>query len=204
DAAHRRRRARRRRARLGLRRHRCGRWRARRRVARATLMPAFGDFGDDSNNPLAQWRAPVFSDPARRDRLMRYARAEVGGQGPQAQQAFMEAMTNMAGNRGAFLPFNYFPAVTHQRAARPRTDAERAQYGPIADAVAGGSNISNYATGNASGTVGFAGGPQTYAAGGERFGVEGPDKGWWQKLGLEGPKAVTDSGGVSTAGQRNP
>src|SRR5258705_13843364 len=38
-----------------------------------------------------------------------------------------------------------------------------------------GSNISNYATGNASGGVGFAGGPETFRAGGERFGIEGPD-----------------------------
>jgi hypothetical protein len=43
-----------------------------------------------------------------------------------------------------------------------------------------GSNISNFATGNASGTVGFAGGPQTFRAGGERFGIEGPDRGWAQ------------------------
>jgi hypothetical protein len=120
---------------------------------------------------------------------MRYTRAEVGGQGPQAQQAFMEAMTNMAGNRGTFLPYNYFPNVTHSRAARPLSEAERAQLAPIAEAVAAGSNVANYATGNASGNVGFGkGGYRTASYGGENYGVEAADRGWWSKLGLEGPK----------------
>ena len=41
-----------------------------------------------------------------------------------------------------------------------------------------GTNLSNGATGNASGNVGFAGGPQTFQAGGERFGREGQDAKW--------------------------
>jgi murein DD-endopeptidase MepM/ murein hydrolase activator NlpD len=39
-----------------------------------------------------------------------------------------------------------------------------------------------FATGNASKGVGFAGGPQTAAYGGERFGIEGPDRRWAQKM----------------------
>jgi hypothetical protein len=144
---------------------------------------------------LGQWRAPVFRDPALVDRLMRYTRAEVGRQGPQAQQAFMEAMTNMAGNRGRFLPSNYFPDITHTRAARPLTAEERARLAPIAEAVAAGSNVANYATGNASGTVGFGkGGYRTASYGGENYGVEAADRDWWTKLGLEGPKTPESVG----------
>ena len=52
-------------------------------------------------------------------------------------------------------------------------------FGEALQHVRKGSNISRLATGNASGHVGFAGGPQTFASGtGERFGIEGPDVGW--------------------------
>jgi len=131
------------------------------------------------------------ANPAVRDRLIAYTRSEVGGQGPQAQQAFMESIFNRAVARNQplakTLSGSYFPDVTHQRAARPVTEAERAAYTPLVSDVLGGSNVARYATGNASGTVGFAGGPQTAAYGGERYGVEGPDKGWWTRVGAEGP-----------------
>ena len=52
-------------------------------------------------------------------------------------------------------------------------------FGEALQYVCEGSNISRLATGNASGHVGFAGGPQTFASGtGERFGIEGPDMRW--------------------------
>ena len=131
------------------------------------------------------------ANPAVRDRLIAYTRSEVGGQGPQAQQAFMESIFNRAVARNQplakTLSGDYFPAVTHQRAMRPVSDAERAAYTPLVSDVLGGSNVAKYATGNASGTVGFAGGPQTAAYGGERYGGEGPDKGWWTRVGAEGP-----------------
>jgi hypothetical protein len=152
----------------------------------------------DYQGALSEWRAPVMSNPNYVDALMRYTRAEVGGQGPEAQMAFMEAMTNMAGNRGKFLPKNFFPDVTHSRATRPLTEAERVALQPIADAVARGSNVANYATGNASGTVGFGpGGYRTASYGGENYGVESADRGWWTKLGLEGPKAPGSVGYTS-------
>jgi hypothetical protein len=138
-------------------------------------------------------------DPATRDRLMGYTRAEVGSQGPEAQQGFIESVINRALARGQRLPQtlsgSYFPGVTHRRAMQPMTDAERAAMQPHIDKVLAGSNITNYATGNASGTVGFAGGPQTYSAGGERYGVEGPDKNWWSRQGLppQGPIAPQPS-----------
>jgi hypothetical protein len=126
------------------------------------------------------------ANPAVRARLAAYTQAEVGGQGPEAQQAFMETIFNRAAARNqsieTTLSGSYFPGSTHARAARGVTEAQRAQYGPMADAVLAGSNISNFATGNASGTVGFAGGPQTFASRGERFGIEGRDRGFMARL----------------------
>jgi hypothetical protein len=128
------------------------------------------------------------------ERLLAYTKAEVGGQGPEAQQAFMETIFNRAVARGKslaeVLSGSYFPSVTHERASRGVDARTRAAYDPVVQSVLGGSNITNFATGNASGTVGFAGGPQTYAAAGERFGIEGPDRGWWNRIGVEGPTGV--------------
>ena len=130
-------------------------------------------------------------DPRVRDKLLAYTKAEVGGQGPQAWQAFLETTFNRAVARkqtlADVLSGSYFPRETHQNAARGVNENTRAAYAPVVQNVLGGSNITNYATGNASGNVGFAGGPQTYAAGGERFGIEGPDKGWWTRIGAAGP-----------------
>ena len=138
--------------------------------------------------------AEELQDPQVRDKLLAYTKAEVGGQGPQAWQAFIETTLNRAVARrkslADVLSGEYFPGVTHQRAARGVDANTRAAYDPVVQSVLGGSNITNYATGNASGTVGFAGGPQTYAAGGERFGIEGPDKGWWTRIGAPGPGAA--------------
>lgn len=151
--------------------------------------------------------AEELKDPRIRDRLIAYTKAEVGGQGPQAQQAFIESIFNRAVARRQTLERtlsgSYFPDVTHQRAQGPVGEAQRASYAPLVRDVLGGSNLSNFATGNASGTVGFAGGPQTYAAGGERFGVEGPDKGWWTRVGAEGPiqGGVGYTGGRGNVGQ---
>lgn len=157
------------------------------------------------NTGLGRGRfAKELADPRVRDRLIAYTQAEVGGQGPEAQQAFMETIFNRAIARNQplaqVLSGSYFPATTHTRAARPVGDTMRASYEPIIGKVMAGSNITNYATGNASGTVGFAGGPQTAAFGGERFGIEGPDKGWWTRVGAEGPGAPGSVGYTATPG----
>lgn len=147
------------------------------------------------------------SDPRVIDRLIGYTRAEVGDQGPEAQQAFIESVLNRGISRdqplAKVLSGSYFPDVTHSRADRPVSEAERAKYGPLIQSVLGGSNVTNYATGNASGSVGFAGGPQTAAYGGERYGVEGPDRNWWLKAGEPGPQAGYIAGnGVSSMAKR--
>lgn len=153
---------------------------------------AMGDASKGVQSPLGvagilQQRRQRFSselsDPRVRARLMALTDAEVGNQGPQAHQAFIETLLNRADARGKSLWDTmhgaYFPGITHQRTAArigdPRLDQK---YGGIVGSVSGGSNVANYATGNASGTVGFAGGPQTFSAGGERFGIEGPDRRW--------------------------
>lgn len=131
--------------------------------------------------------AKEYDDPGVRNALLSLTHAEVGGQGPQAHQAFMESVANRAAARGKSLSDtiydrNYYPAVTHQRMRGGIPAGMADHYGGILDQVRNGSNVSNFATGNASGTVGFAGGPQTHAVAGERFGVEGPDRKWVQRM----------------------
>jgi hypothetical protein len=152
-----------------------------------TIVPNASAFGRD------RYKSQL-ADPRVLDRLIGYTKAEVGGQGPQAQQAFIESILNRGVARGQplsqVLSGSYFPQETHSKASRPVSEADRATYGSLIDKVLAGSNVSNFATGNASGGVGFAGGPQTFAAGGERFGVEGPDKNWWNKIGAAGPSGA--------------
>ncbi len=119
-------------------------------------------------------------DPKTRSALLALAHAEVGGQGPEAQQAFLETVFNRAAARGKSLSDTiydrgYYPTTTYDRMNGP---VPADHYAPILDKVLQGSNTSQYATGNASGTVGFNKGPQTVAYNGERFGIEGPDRKW--------------------------
>ena len=138
----------------------------------------------------SQFKAEL-QDPNTRTKLLALTHAEVGNQGPDARQAFLETVINRAQARNQPLSAvihdqQYFPAITHQRAARGIDPQTAQEYAPILDNVLNGSNVAHYATGNASGTVGFNGGPQTAAYGGERFGVEGPDRNWATKAGLGG------------------
>lgn len=118
--------------------------------------------------------------PQAAQRLMQLTEAEVGGQGPQAAQAFMESVFNRAAARGQTLDqamndAGYYPRVS----LVGKTPSDPQMYSQVLGSVLQGSNLSKRATGNASGTVGFAGGPQTYSPGtGERFGIEGPDRAW--------------------------
>ena len=93
----------------------------------------------------------------------------------------METLFNRAHARGTTLlqtmnDKGYYPAVSIKGKSFDDTDAGLMQ--EALGRVVSGSNISGGATGNASGKVMFAGGPQTYSPGtGERFGIEGPDIG---------------------------
>ncbi|NDE89870.1 MAG: hypothetical protein EB059_01830 [Alphaproteobacteria bacterium] len=105
---------------------------------------------------------------------------EVGSQGLQAQIAWVETTFNRAAARNQSLmktlSGSYFPTSHPGRSDNPHYHAV------IYKVFNEGTNITNGATGNASGTVGFGGGPQMYAANGERFGVEGVDKPWWKRI----------------------
>jgi len=146
--------------------------------------------------------AGELADPAVRNRLFAMTEAEVGGQGPAAQQAFMETLFNRGSARGMSLSQvmsdrAYFPESTFTNADRVMGSNLDAKYAGMFGQVRGGSNISGWATGNASGTVGFGGGPQTFAAGGERFGIEGMDQGW-AKLQQSSSSAASSLGSLGT------
>jgi hypothetical protein len=137
----------------------------------------------DLSDIRAQHEAEL-KDPTTRYELYNLTHNEVGGQGPEAQQAFMESVLNRATARNESLAATINDTRYYSRESF-KTSGMSAQhlgdYNAILDNVMDGSNISRYATGNASGSVGFNGGPHTASFGGERFGIEGPDLGWHGK-----------------------
>ena len=143
-----------------------------------------------NTDSLAEVRAERFKEleeePEVRERLYRLAKVEVGGQSPDAASAFFESVFNRAAARcqtvkRAADDADYYPRVSIR--GKPYSKRDEAMFGEALRRVREGSNISRLATGNASGHVGFAGGPQTYAPGtGERYGIEGPDVGWVREM----------------------
>src|SRR5262245_9593658 len=123
------------------------------------------------------FRRRLLQDPKEREVLYRYTRAEVGGQSREAKQALMESVVHRADAEGKTVSglimgkggggSKYYPLITHSRAQKKVEGDDKTDYAIIADKVADGSNICNYCTGNASGSVGFAGGPLTARHGGE-------------------------------------
>jgi hypothetical protein len=173
------------------------------------------------NEDKRKWafRDKLLANVDTRNLIYRYAEAEVGNQGPKAKQAFIEQATNMAASQGkpveevlqARNP--YFPDITHSRANRPLSEAKQAEYEALGQSVREGSNVCNYCTGNASGTVRFGGGPTTAIHGDERFGVENNSKSvkWAKDMGYSGdlpiptsdrPEGVADTEGGGEPGRR--
>lgn len=100
-----------------------------------------------------------------------------------AQQAFMEELFNRAAARKQSLSYaihdpKYYPEPVFNKSVGEKT-AEA--FKGILGNVQAGSNINKWATGNASGTVGFGGGPQTLNVG-ERFGIEKGDMPWAKRM----------------------
>jgi len=131
--------------------------------------------------------AEELKDPEIAARFAAFVEFEVGSQGAEAQQAFIETVFNRASSRGQTLrqtlTRGYYPAETTVPAERLARDPRIAEkYKALFDAAMVGSNISGFATGNASLDVMFAGGPQTSSYGGERYGIEGPDIGWARRM----------------------
>jgi hypothetical protein len=163
---------------------------------RARLGAKTGKWESGGGEDKWGFRAKLMQDPKERDILFRYTKAEVGNQGAQAKQAFMESVTNRADAEGKTVSqliggkegrgSKYYPQITHSRANTALSEKEREEYAGIGGQVEAGSNICNYCTGNASGKVGFAGGPQTAGFGGEKFGVEGWNGKWARDKGFTG------------------
>ena len=118
--------------------------------------------------------------------------SEVGSQGKDAQVAWAETTYNRAAARKKTLlqtvTGSYFPT------SDPGTSDNKTFQSIIREVAEKGTNTTNGATGNASGMVGFGQGKavkkddgsiwapgQTAEFGGERFGVEAPDKNWVPK-----------------------
>ena len=159
-----------------------------------TSLPGTSGGGGGSVGSLASVRsqfAGELSDPSIQSRLNALTIAEVGSQGYDAQLAFQETVFNRAAARGQTLDqtmsTNYYPSLGNPNAV---TQQQSQYYSGITNQVMAGSNISNYATGNASGSVGFNNGYETYGSNGERFGVEGPDTGWANQMQSIGDTSV--------------
>lgn len=144
-----------------------------------------------NSNHLSSARASFakeLEDPAARERLFRLTSAE----NPKNPQAFMESVMNRAASRGQTLnqamnDKHYYPHVSMVG----KEPNDRDKLGSAMKSVLGGSNLTNYATGNASGNVGFGykhgkEDPHTYVdpRTGERYGVENrpSDIKWAQKM----------------------
>lgn len=153
--------------------------------------------------PLKDVRSKLFEqmkDPKIRNAVLARIEIEVGNQGPQAQQAFLESIANRAAARGMSLydvvsnKDGYYPVGDNSKWRSKQgsiTDKIIEKYQGIVSDVSNGSNIANFATGNSSGDVGFGQGKarrmpdgsyqapgQTASYGGERFGVEASDIKW--------------------------
>ena len=139
-------------------------------------------------------------DPKTRAAVFARMEIEVGSQGKKSQQAWLESLFNRAASRGISLysavdnnsRHRYYPIKDNskwRRMSQSITETLEKKYAVTSELVGLGSNISNFATGNASGTVGFGQGRarrmpdgsivapgQTSTYGRERFGVEAPDK----------------------------
>jgi uncharacterized protein (TIGR02594 family) len=137
---------------------------------------------------LAQQRAR-FADELKNPEAARLlaasTEAEVGGQGPKAQQAYIESVMNRASARGKTLTDTlrdrrYYPPTTINKLDRPVGAGAQANIDAISRSVLAGSNISNFATGNESGPVHSGGAPVTLDLGPkrERFVQENFDRRW--------------------------
>jgi len=140
-------------------------------------------------------------NPTTNKRFLNSAEAELGSQGKLQQQRYMEEVMNRATSRGHSLEQEmsskaYYPPRTQNLLNNAvLSDAKRADLEDLKNRVLGGSNESKLATGNWSGGEGksseggdrgFGAGYITsregYGPGKERFGVEGADVGWMNKV----------------------
>lgn len=144
----------------------------------------------NSSGPLNRSAyAEEMKNPEVRKRMMALTIAEVGEGNHSAQTALMETIFNRAAARKQSLMktmqsdyYAPFKDGGYNRALKKlESNPQLVKHleDNIIPSVQGGSNVSNFATGNASGTVGFGkGGYGVSSFGGERFGVEAADRKW--------------------------
>jgi hypothetical protein len=111
--------------------------------------------------------------------------AEVGGEGPLAEQYYVESVFNRAAARNKSLRQTvrdgaYYPATTLNKLDNQVQPSKQAQIDQIIAGVMAGANESNFATGNESGAIHSGGAPVTrdLGPGKTRFVQEIPDKNW--------------------------
>jgi hypothetical protein len=115
--------------------------------------------------------------------------AEVGGQGPEAEQYYIESVFNRAAARDKSLSqtvrdSRYYPPTTLNKLDDRVQPPKQAQIDQIIDGVMAGANESNFATGNESGVVHSGGAPVTrdLGPGKARFVRELADLSWIRKM----------------------
>ena len=166
---------------------------------RAPTTPWPGAAGGGLAAERARFAAEM-QNPEVRDRMAALVEAEVGSQGPQAKQALIESIYNRAASRGQTLERTmqrdyYEPMRTgkFERALGNLTPEQRASAEAIRGEVVGGSNISQFATGNWSGRpgggLGGRGGYPTTSFRGEQFSVQAADVKWAQQARVGGQPA---------------
>lgn len=130
---------------------------------------------------LAQIRtrfSQELANPEMRRLLTASTQAEVGGQGPTAEQAYMESVVNRASAEGrslqsVLLDTDYYPKSTQNKLFRTFPQDEQDRHNQMIDSVLAGSNVSNMGTGNESGSVHSGGAEVTFnPRTGERFVAE--------------------------------
>jgi hypothetical protein len=124
-------------------------------------------------------------DPNKRRLLAASTAAEVGGQGSEAEQYYIESVFNRAAARGMSLEktltdSRYYSPTTLNRLGGAVSSTQQARIDGIIDSVMAGSNASDFATGNESGPVHSGGAPVTrdLGPGKSRFVRELADQTW--------------------------
>src|SRR6266850_1101604 len=136
-----------------------------------------------------QFRKEMDDNPAVYKKLLASTDAEVGDQDQKSKVAYMESVMNRAKARGMTLDetlsdSHYYPKVTLDRLNQPVSVDTHQNLNPLVHRVLEGSNLTNFATGNESGSEHSGGAPVTYKspAGYERFVLENPDKTWTKNV----------------------
>src|SRR4249920_142173 len=160
---------------------------------------------------LAQARQNRFGtelqDPNVRRLLAASTQAEVGGQGPRAEQAYIESVMNRALSRGMSLSTAiqdpaYYPRRTLSLLGDGFGPDTQGRINNLANSALQGSNVSNYATGNDSGRVHSGGAHISFNPGtGERFVHELRDLKWINSLGAYTPQ-MRDVGTMQPRGRQ--